>query len=84
MADKFGDMAFELTPDQLEGISGGSYTAEQAAQLSGYLRMAKNAGMTKEQVLAMVPGLFASLSAQYPDVTMQEVTDYINSHWDSL
>ena len=84
MIDNPGNLKLELTPDQLEAISGGTYTPEQEQELLGYLRMGKASGMTKEKVLSMVPMFFASLSSKYPDVTMQEVTDYITSTWDSL
>ncbi len=84
MEKNLGNLSLELTADQLESVSGGTYTPQQAALLSGYLKMAKQGGTTKEQVLSMVPVLFSSLSSQYPDVTMQEVIDYINANWDKL
>ena len=86
MSDKMnlGDAMLELTPDQLESFAGGAYTNEQAAQLRGILAAAKKMGKTKDEVLGMVPGFFAMLSSQYPEVTLAEVNAYINANWDSL
>ena len=64
MIDNPGNLKLELTPDQLEAISGGTYTPEQEQELLGYLRMGKASGMTKEKVLSMVPMFFASLSSK--------------------
>ena len=79
-----GFLKAELSPEQLGVVSGGTYTPEQAQQLQDVLKAAKSAGMSQQDVLNMVPTYFGLLSSQYPDVTLDEVTGFINNQWANL
>ncbi len=80
----FGEQTVELSLDDLAGVAGGSYTQEEETTLRNALIAAKQSGMSKETVLGYVNLLYNSYHKDHPNVTKQEVIDYINQNWDSL
>ena len=74
----------ELSLDQLDSVAGGVITASQKITLNSLLKQAKGSGMSVDAVLGMIPGYYNSLHAMYPDVTLEEVQDYITEMWDNL
>ena len=80
----FGEVVTELKLDELGLVSGGVMTDSQMDLLRSGLTQAKQSGMTKEEVLRYVPTYYRLLHPQYPNVTLDEVIDYINQNWDLL
>lgn len=74
----------ELNLDDMDKITGGVMTSGEKSTLSYYLKMAKDANLTMDQVLAFVPQFFPVYSPKYPNVTMQDVTDYIKNVYPTL
>ena len=73
-----------LSLDDLAGVAGGTHTQEEEALLRTALISAKQSGYTKEMVLSLIPLLYTIYHKDHPNVTKQEVVDYINQNWDSL
>ena len=74
----------EITPEQMEAVNGGVITSEQQNLLWSILKTAKNSGYTKNAVLNMVPGFYDTYHSSYPNVTISDITNFINAVWDSL
>ncbi len=74
----------ELALDQLDSVVGGVITPAQKATLNGVLKMAKKSGKSLDDVIASILGYYNSLHAMYPDVTLEEVQDYVLETWDSI
>ena len=80
--NNFGD--YELNLDQLNGVTGGVITDSQKTTLNYVLKQAKNAKMSLDDVMALIPGYYDTLHSSYPDVTLEEVQTYVSETWDSL
>ena len=52
--------------------------------LNSLLKQQKNEGKTLEEILALIPDLFESLHSAYPNVTLEEIQEYVSGSWDSL
>lgn len=75
---------YELDLDQLNGVTGGVITDSQKATLNSVLKMAKGSGMSLENVMGMIPGYFDSLHNMYPNVTLEEIQDYVTETWETI
>ena len=75
---------FELSPEQMSLVNGGTMTSAEQGMLYSALKAAKASGISMETVIGMVPGYYKALSSQHPNVTQAEVIAYINSVWASL
>jgi len=80
---KKAEMA-KLSNEQLEKVTGGVITAQQQSMLNNVLKQAKASGISKEEVLSLVPSYYNALHNQYPNVTLAELQAYINENWDKL
>lgn len=74
----------ELSLDQMSAINGGTITSSEKSLLKKYLKMAKDAGVTKETVLSLIPKYYKLYHDQYPNVTEADVKNYVKSNWDKL
>ena len=80
----FSGEAVELSLDDLNGVAGGVITKAEESQLRWGLGEAKKANLSMDDVLALVPSYYDLLHPSHPNVTQQEVIDYIRNNWSSI
>ena len=73
----------ELIPEMLEAISGGTMDEEQEGHIYRVMKAFKGAGATKAYTIATLSA-FTVPGTTISSVTIKEVTDYINAHWDEV
>ena len=69
---------------ELSGIPIIVMTQEEEGQLLWGLGEAKKANLSMDDVLALVPSYYDLLHPSHPNVTQQEVIDYIRNNWSSI
>ena len=75
----------KLDLDELSSVSGGVITSWQEFLLRMAVSSAKNEyGCTKDEVLNGIPEYYDMYSSQYPNVTMDDVTSWIEKNWDKI
>ena len=75
----------KLSMDDLSNISGGVMTRIQEKLLSMAVKEAKNKyGCTLDEVLEGIPEYYDMYHDSYPDVTMEDVTTWIEKNWDKI
>ena len=84
LANSFVDGAAELSLEDLDGVAGGVMTKMQEKMLGWAVGDAKADGKTLNEVILSLPDLFEKYSSMYPNVTLDEVEDWIRANWDNL
>ena len=74
----------EINLQDLENITGGKITAEGEKKLVAGLKLAKATGVSKAQVLELLPQYYDALHSQFPETSLKEVKDYINKNWNKI
>ena len=74
----------ELNMKDLEIVNGGKITAEGEKKLKEGLKLAKATGVSKAEVLELLPQYYNALKGQFPGTTLKEVQDYINKNWNKI
>ena len=72
----------ELIPEMLEAISGGTIDSEQEGHILRTMKAFKCAGATKEYTIEKLIKACSLPGSTISGVTMDELRDYINAHWD--
>lgn len=74
----------DLDPKILDAISGGVITEDEQSQLRSSLAQIKGMGISLDTIWAQLPVFFDMYKNTYPNITYQEVEDFIKANWDSL
>ena len=74
----------EINLQDLENVTGGKITAEGEKKLVAGLKLAKATGVSKAQVLELLPQYYDALHSQFPETSLKEVKDYINKNWNKI
>ena len=76
------DLFPELTQEDLEAICGGTIDNEQEGHILRTMKAFKCAGATKEYTIEKLMIASSLPGSTISGVTMDELRDYINAHWD--
>ena len=71
----------ELELKDLEGVSGGAITASEESLLVWGIKLAKQNNLSVQDILDFIPQYYDTYHRLYPNVTVEDVTDYLNKHW---
>ena len=82
--EMFGDKAKKLSLNDLEGVSGGVIEEDQVEGLKSWLSFAKSSGATKEQCVTFAPLYLPQINKMYPNVTLVDIRDFINTYYESV
>ena len=89
LEDGLGNMVdiHELTDEDLEGVAGGVLSPLAQNLLRSNITKYKNDGVTLDEALAALPGLFDSLSTNpaykslVAQTNLEEVTAFVKENW---
>ena len=73
-----------LDPKILDVISGGVISPDEEDQLKSNLAMIKSMGISLDMVWAQLPTFFEMYKSSYPNITIEEVEEFIRKNWDSI
>ena len=73
-----------LSADDLEKVTGGTISKDAEEKLIWGLGLAKQEGMTMNQVLELVPQYYNIYHILFPDVTIDEAKAYIKANWNKV
>ena len=80
----FAEKAKKLSPDDLEGVTGGVIEEDQIEDLKAWLALAKSSGASKIQCITLAPMYLPQIQEMYPDITLEDVRAFINTYYASV
>jgi len=83
MADNNNEF-INLDPKILDAISGGVITPDEEEELKTNLAKIKSMGISQDMVWAQLPTFFEMYKSSYPNITIEEIEDFIKKNWDSV